>query len=366
MRARLLWSALVCSVASLTIAGAVALVLTDQSLPIAKANAQLKLFWLLVVAAPLSLTLTALVYALLQALIGAPLLRTWLAATQAHTEVGAPTEPGRSELVQLATTVRWLVDTLASERRSAAEVELSLGRVKEALARSQTELVSQDRLAVTGRLAAGVAHEVGNPLSGILGYLSVVRAQLRSGRTDDTEAALERIEHEVQRIDHIVRALLELGRHARGGLEPVDVRAIVDAARSLLKSTPSFEAVDVHADVAEGTYVTASAGPLSQVLINLMINAAQSMNGKGRLWLRTVRDGEHLELIVEDEGAGLSPEARQRLFELFFTTKPAGQGTGLGLAVSKQLIEHMGGTIRAEDRDAGLRGARFVVRLTAV
>jgi two-component system, NtrC family, sensor kinase len=111
-----------------------------------------------------------------------------------------------------------------------------------------------------------------------------------------------------------------------------------------------------------GTLASADPGPLSQVLINLLINAAQAMEGKGRIELRTETVGSRVLLHVEDEGPGLPPEAQRQLFQPFFTTKERG-GTGLGLAISLHLVKAMGGELRAQNREHG--GARFTVELPA-
>ncbi|MBL8914646.1 MAG: two-component sensor histidine kinase, partial [Archangium sp.] len=118
-----------------------------------------------------------------------------------------------------------------------------------------------------------------------------------------------------------------------------------------------FEAVKIELDAPQSLWLRAEPGPLSQVLINLLINSAQAMNGKGTVWIRAA--GE--QLVVEDEGPGLPTDVKLRLFEPFFTTKQAGKGTGLGLAVSRHLLAQFEGKLEAGDRPGG--GARFTISL---
>ncbi|HEY1086281.1 MAG TPA: ATP-binding protein, partial [Archangium sp.] len=229
----------------------------------------------------------------------------------------------------------------------------------DALVKLQAELVATDRLATVGKLASGVAHEVGNPLSGILGYLSVMR--MRQAGNAELIDLVTRIEHEVQRIDQIVRSLLELGRPSRGKAQAVDVRPIVDSCVKLLGASREFQNVKVEVEGPGSLYVRAEAGPLSQVLVNLLINAAQAMAGRGRVVVRAEAHEGEGRLVVEDEGPGLPDEVKARLFEPFFTTKAAGQGTGLGLAVSRHLLSQFEGRLDAGDRPGG--GARFTIAL---
>jgi two-component system, NtrC family, sensor kinase len=225
------------------------------------------------------------------------------------------------------------------------------------LQRLQSDLVSADRLATVGKLAAGVAHEVGNPLSGILGYLSLLRT--RAASNPGSIELLDRVDVELQRIDAIVRSLLELGRPSRGGAEPFDARLVVDAAVRLMRASADLKESSVEVVGPTQVWARGESGPMSQVLVNLLLNASQAMNGKGRV---TVTLSEAPPTItVDDQGPGIAAEVLPRLFELFFTTKPAGQGTGLGLAMSRHLLTQFGATLTAENRPGG--GARFVVQL---
>jgi signal transduction histidine kinase len=257
--------------------------------------------------------------------------------------------------------LRFAFESLTREqaltRRQLDELQESHARVSKA----QTELVAAERLATVGKLAAGVAHEVGNPLSGILGYLSLARSSLDKTDGARTREYLELIDHEVQRIDAIVRGLLDLGRPAKGQAVPVQVAQLVETCVQLLRAGSDFAHVVVRVEVPPPAVVLAEPGPLSQVLINLLLNAAQAQGGKGSVMLSGQMEGDHFRLLVEDAGPGLSAEVMDHLFEPFFTTKSAGKGTGLGLSVSRHLLERMGGHLSAGNAPGG--GARFTVTL---
>jgi C4-dicarboxylate-specific signal transduction histidine kinase len=277
-------------------------------------------------------------------------------------ELAGSTEgDGGGLLVRLDTALRRLARELADERGRAAAQLAELRASHEQLLRLQAELVANDRLATVGKLAAGVAHEVGNPLAGILGYLSLVR------RHSEKEPALAdlvtRIEAEVQRIDQIVRALLELGRPSRGRAAPLDVRPVVESAVRLLGAGKDLAGVRVDIVGPASLWLRAESGPLSQVLVNLLLNAAQAMGGAGAIEVRLEPGDGEGKVHVDDHGPGLPETVRARLFEPFFTTKAPGVGTGLGLAVSRHLLAQFEGRLEAGSAPGG--GARFTITLPA-
>ncbi|MGO9066658.1 MAG: sensor histidine kinase [Myxococcaceae bacterium] len=263
-------------------------------------------------------------------------------------------------LSRVEASLRRTASALQTERSVVDQQLQDLRLANEHITRAQEELVSAERLATVGRLAAGVAHEVGNPLSGILGYLSLLRGQV--GASAETGEYLDRIEAEVHRINGIVRGLLDLGRPPRPTLTAVAVAPLAETCVRLVAAGPDLQALKVGVDVTDGLAVLADAGPLSQVLINLLLNAAQAVGGRGAVKLEARADTEDgVRIDILDNGPGIPPEVRGRLFEPFFTTKPGGMGTGLGLAVSQSLVRAMGGTL--EVSEASGRGSCFSVRL---
>lgn len=312
----------------------------------------------------LALALVAvLCYLLLHAMLGRPLRSTEQVIEQLERlDLDLPLETrGGPLLSRIQASLRRVAGALRHEQELTGRQLSELRRVNDELARAHTGLVSAERLATVGRLAAGVAHEVGNPLSGILGYVSL--SKQRAHASPELLEYLGRIEHEVSRIDRIVRGLLDLGRPARLELSPVEVARLAETCVELVARGPDFEGVALELSIEPGTVARADPGPLSQVLINLLLNAAQAAGGKGRILVSGRREQERVVIDVEDSGPGLAPEVREHLFQPFFTTKAPGKGTGLGLAVCLHLVSAMGGELFAANTASG--GARFTVRLGA-
>ncbi|RKH05149.1 sensor histidine kinase, partial [Corallococcus carmarthensis] len=232
-----------------------------------------------------------------------------------------------------------------------------LNRMTVALREHQARLVQHEKLAGIGRLAAGVAHEINNPLGVILGYVRLLQRRAEGALAED----LRVVEEEAVRCQDIVEGLLDLARPGRGPLEPVPLRdACEEVVSRLRESTRVGPQVSV-AVLGEGT-AWAQAPRLRQVLLNLVKNAAEAAGEGGRVEVRIAVDAEGASRVaVSDSGPGVTAEARARLFEPFFTTKLS--GTGLGLAVSQAIAEAHGGRI---DVDTGpLGGARFTLSLPA-
>jgi signal transduction histidine kinase len=303
---------------------------------------------------------TALGFVIVHFTVGRPLERTERAIEQlSRLQLDVRLEAGGPLLSRLQSALLRMTDALSTERALTAQRLEELKQANEQLVRAQGELLASDRLATVGKLAAGVAHEVGNPLSGILGYLSVM--QSRTKDRPELGELVGLIETEVQRIDQIVRQLLDLGRPSRGKPTAVDVAPTVASCVKLLSKGADLSQVTITQDVEPGLVVLAESGPLSQVLINLVLNGAQAMGGKGTLHIRARREANSGVIEVKDTGPGFSPEVKAHLFEPFFTTKSAGKGTGLGLVVSAHLMASMGGKLRADNAPEG--GALFTLEL---
>jgi signal transduction histidine kinase len=223
----------------------------------------------------------------------------------------------------------------------------------EALKEHQERLVQSEKLAGVGRLAAGVAHEINNPLGVILGYTRLLRKKARGPLDED----LAVIEEETLRCREIVESLLDLSRAHAIATEAVDLRELSEDVIGRLEESRLLDSVAVSvegAGAAEG-----DPHRLRQVLLNLVKNGAEAANGGGRVAVRVGEDGGQVEVAVSDSGPGIAPSVRDRLFEPFFTTKP--RGTGLGLAVSQAIARAHGGEIVVGAAEGG--GARFTLRL---
>jgi two-component system, NtrC family, sensor kinase len=228
---------------------------------------------------------------------------------------------------------------------------------------SREQLQRADRLASLGRLAAGLAHEIGNPLGAMLGYVEILR---RPGQGDDPGLAqdvLDRLYREIERIHRIMQDLLAYSRPPPERVLPVDVGEVVQAALELMRPQPRFREVTLLSEIpGDLPLVTASPGRLTQVLVNLLLNAADAVGGRGEVRVRAHRDAQSVLVEIEDSGPGVPAADRERIFDPFFTTKAPGQGTGLGLSTSLGLCETFGATLTLRNTPPG-HGATFVVRL---
>lgn len=227
--------------------------------------------------------------------------------------------------------------------------------------RAQAEIQKSEKLAMIGRLSAGVAHEINNPLGGIL-LLS--RLLLRKAPAEGMEREnLERITNDAERCQKIVRGLLDFARRREPEKKPLNLNDVIGRALSLLENQPIFHNVRIMRNLqSDLPLADADESQMTQVFVNLMINAAEAM-GEGTLTIATEHrdDAKCIEISFADTGDGISEENLARLFEPFFTTKEVGHGTGLGLSISHGIVETHGGNISVESR-AG-KGTTFRVSL---
>ena len=223
------------------------------------------------------------------------------------------------------------------------------------LEKHQRETLQEQKLASIDRLCAGVAHEINGPLGIILGYAKVIRRQGLD------EEALSAIESEAKHCQRIVEVLLDTSRHASPGFEPVDLAELADEGVERLRAIGKLEARRVEVRASGSTLAAGDEAKLRQVILNLITNAVEATPDGGRIIVSIEQHLRRVTLAVEDEGPGLSAEAREHLFEPFFTTKE--RGTGLGLAISRAIVEAHRGEIRVREGEVG--GARFEIHLHA-
>jgi signal transduction histidine kinase len=242
--------------------------------------------------------------------------------------------------------------------------------VREELEASQERVLQAERLAQVGRLAAGVAHEVKNPLAYVQANLRFLLEEWRQPTTSATDSeyteALQETMQGVERIHQIVKDLTALSRAEESveGVGRCELAPVIDASVRLA-SVRLKSLVKLAVEVPGETAVRAEPRRLGQVLLNLLLNAADAIEDAkvqdGRVAVRVAVEAGRVRVMVEDNGPGIAAENLARLFTTFFTTKAPGKGTGLGLALSRQYVESFGGTLRAENRPEG--GARFIVDL---
>ena len=209
------------------------------------------------------------------------------------------------------------------------------------------------RLASLGFMLAGVSHEVSNPLAAIHSMVQIL--QSRRGVTPETlEKGLDSIAGSVARVLAITRKLGNFSRTAGDAPEPQALDAAVTEAMTLLRHSQLGDAVHVTYEGMPDAMTRARPGELQQVFFNVLLNAAQAMQGKGSIDIRTERAGAgQLRVRMRDSGPGIPADALPRVFEPFFTTKPAGQGTGLGLAISYEIVQEIGGSMSATNHPEG-------------
>lgn len=232
----------------------------------------------------------------------------------------------------------------------------------EEVRRTQAQLVQSAKLAAIGELAANVAHEINNPLTGILMNVSLALEAAADAPEAPAATELQVIQDEALRAREIVRNLLDFARQTATRQEPVDLNAILDQTLALVSRYLESNRVRVRCDFAPHLPpVSADANQLKQVLLNLINNAIQAMPEGGELSLVTAYDRNAVAVRVSDTGIGIPPEHLGRVFEPFFSTKEDVKGTGLGLSVSHGIIAQHGGTIGVSS-EVG-RGTTFRVAL---
>jgi signal transduction histidine kinase len=273
------------------------------------------------------------------------------------------------------------VDELRVRLRQGERVvrlEQSLAEQNRALKQAQAALVQQEKLAGLGQLAAGVAHEVNNPLAFVGNNLAVLRrdalALLAAAPSADgldlpyLRDALPRLFDAtlagVRRVRDIVHSLRDFARLDEAEFQDVDLNAALASTAEMLRHDLQTRQVELRTDFGEPPPVPGHPGKLNQVFLNLLQNAAQACTKGGAIDLRTrALPGGQAEVEIADDGCGIRPEDLPHVFEPFFTTKPVGQGTGLGLAVAYGTVRDHGGTLAIES-ELG-RGTRVRVRLPA-
>jgi len=315
----------------------------------------------------------------------------------------------RNEISQLIDSFNRMIIRLKENQESLESYLESLETSNTKLKEAQEEILRSEKLASIGRFAAGVAHEVGNPLGAILGYTSI----LERGGVDHEEAKdyLKRIEKEIERINRIVRELLDFARPSKAEPKEVDVNQALENTLSLLSYQKDFKEIQTQLDLrSDLPMIKGDEAQLSQVFINIILNAIDAMPDGGFLRIQTgtyevehpfsdsfhwlypprrkgdpvesnyshlrkpdplsailtkVSKGEILvKILISDTGTGVGKEDLKRIFDPFFTTKDPDKGTGLGLSVSLRIVEAMGGEIKVESELR--KGTKFEIYFPAV
>ncbi len=258
-------------------------------------------------------------------------------------------------------------DEIASLARSFNQMELnldnamtSLEEIIKQLQEKQDQLVEAEKLASIGKLAAGIAHEINNPLTSVLTFSNLMLEQCPP--SDPRHERLKLMARETNRARTIVRQLLNFGRETVIRPERININQPVSEIIDSLAAQDSFKGIDLQTDLAEGLpEVMADPAQIGQVVMNMLLNAIHAITPSGTIAVSTRRSGQNIEIVFRDTGAGIPEEHLHRIFDPFFTTKDASKGTGLGLAVSYGIIKKHGGDIAVAS--AVGRGTTFTVRI---
>jgi signal transduction histidine kinase len=307
-----------------------------------------------------NLALVALGLMLSSALLGVALSRRVTRNLERLSETTREIGQGRFD-VKVDVASRDEIGTLAA---SFNDMAAELSAREKALLESQAQLVQSEKLAAFGQLGAGIAHEVKNPLAGILGYVQLSLRKL------EPESALHNnlkiVEKETKRCRTIIDNLLKFTRQEKVAQEPTDVNQVAEDTAMLVDHQLGMHRIRLEKALAEGLpRIVGNANQLQQVLLNIILNAEQAMEGNpGTVRIETEGKDGMVEIRVRDTGPGIPKEIQAKLFDPFFTTKPAGKGTGLGLSVSYGIVKDHRGDILVRSEPG--QGACFILRIPAM
>jgi signal transduction histidine kinase len=283
-----------------------------------------------------------------------------------------------NELHKLSVSLNSMLRRISADKEKLRSTVNSLEAANLQLKKAQQEIIRAEKLASVGRLSAGIAHEIGNPIGIVMGYLELLKQK-------DLPAAekaeyIHRTEEEIERINTIIRQLLEISRPSNAGFKVVAVHDLIDDVARVLNVQPLMSNIELECRLEAGNdRVIADSNQLRQVFLNLIINAADAISsaGKadgGKLMIQssltsetpeeTIGPKSHLKIMVIDNGPGIPPENLGNIFDPFYTTKDPGKGTGLGLSVSFMIVEGFGGKMTVSS-DVG-KGTTLTLLLPVV
>ncbi len=318
-------------------------------------------------------------------------------------------ETSKNEMGKLISSFNRMIERLREDQESIDNHLKSLELANKKLKEAQEEVIRTEKLASIGRFAAGVAHEVGNPLGAILGFTHILE---KNGiNQEDSKDYLKRIEKEIDRINRIVRELLDFARPTKFEIQEIQVNKVVENALSLLSHQKNFKNIETQLELEPDLpMVRGDESQLSQVLINIILNAVDAMPNGGSLRIKTEhllgekllgsgfrqiypprrrgdpmesdysqarksfpystilakfsKDDRFVKILVSDTGMGIEEENIERIFDPFFTTKEPDKGTGLGLSICLRIVESLGGKISVQSE--GGKGSTFEIFLPAI
>ena len=280
-----------------------------------------------------------------------------------------------NELNRLSKSLNIMLKRISADRKKLRSTVLSLEEANNELKKAQQEIIRAEKLASVGRLSAGIAHEIGNPIGIVIGYLELLKQDDIGG--DEKQEYIQRTEEEIERINTIIRQLLEVSRPSNSGRTAVAVHDLIHDLADVLRVQPLMSTIELALDLNAAQHtVWADSNQLRQVFLNLIINAADAITSEDKhaAGLLTISTGlkddaapggkpssAYLEISFTDNGPGIAQESLGNIFDPFFTTKDPGKGTGLGLSVSFMIIESLGGKMTGLSSEG--RGTTMIISL---
>lgn len=224
---------------------------------------------------------------------------------------------------------------------------------------TQRQLIQSEKLASVGRLAAGVAHELNNPLGGILLFTNILLKKLENSPNRD---ALVKVANEAERCRNIVQGLLDFSRQSTLERREANLTQIIESTLRLLKEQALFQNIHIELELENPLPVLVDRFQIQQVILNIVLNAAEAMHGHGHINIKTGRsEDDQIFMSIKDDGPGMSAVTLERIFDPFYTTKPVGEGTGLGMAIAYGIIQKHQGDIKIDSKIE--HGSTFTIYL---
>jgi signal transduction histidine kinase len=269
----------------------------------------------------------------------------------------------KNEIGKLSLSLNRMAERLNEDKQSIEDYISSLQETNQKLRQAQEEVLRSEKLASLGRLSAGIAHEIGNPLGVILGYVGMLLKGIED--REEMKDYFKRIEIEINRINRFINELLDYSRISPSEFVPVDVNEIIRESFRLTSFQKPDQDIKLDLDLSDHLpLILANGYQLLQIMVNFILNAQDALPEGGRITVTTKLLKEDIVIEVSDTGVGIKEEDLPKIFDPFYTSKRQGEGTGLGLAISLGIIESFGGKIRVLSSTE--KGTTFTLLLPAI